>query len=307
MTLLPTEVLDQPTSPPLPPSPPLRRSASPSSDANEMTTMCSSKKKTNGRTYVAGWAENSHESRVLVSRSPCRRRRAARRTHDIRSVSWHGRSRRRPGFSPGHCRERRWSLGVSRRRPPGSTASRRLVGCVRGDEEMKRCWFLRFSVLWSGREGKKRWLAFFSSPRCASPPSKRVYLALCVPRIDAVLPRRSTACTSNRGGEAHAALLDGRGRTASMRAAYDGHTDSVRAFRLWGGGDVDRRWVTALLLLYRYWCLSPPMSSAVDGPGGTGDPPGIKQPGMGLPPPVRRACRCSAGQDGVDAGHAPVV
>ncbi len=62
-----------------------------------------------------------------------------------------------------------------------------------------------------------------------------------------------------------------------MRAAYDGHTDSVRAFRLWGGGDVDRRWVTALLLLYRYWCLSPPMSSAVDGPGGTGDPPGSRE------------------------------
>ncbi len=249
MTLLPTEVLDQPTSPPLPPSPPLRRSASPSSDANEMTTMCSSKKKTNGRTYVAGWAENSHESRVLVSRSPCRRRRAARRTHDIRSVSWHGRSRRRPGFSPGQCRERRWSLGVSRRRPPGSTASRRLVGCVRGDEEMLVTSF-QCTMEWTGR--KKKVVGFFFFSPLLRPPSKRLE-HVCVPSIDAVLPRRATACTSNRGGEAHAALLVRRGRTASMRAASNGEGGSVRAVRRWGRGDVDGRWVTALLFLYRYW------------------------------------------------------
>ncbi len=163
---------DLSASPPISASPPLRLSQQ-RCERNDDDVL--EQKKTNGRTCVAGWAEHS-ESRVLVSRSPCRRRRAARRTHDIRSVSWHGRSRRRPGFSPGHCRERRWSLGVSRRRPPGSTASRRLVGCVRGDEEMKRFWFLRVfqcPMEWTGR--KKRSLAFFSSPRCASPPPPNDY------------------------------------------------------------------------------------------------------------------------------------
>ena len=192
MTLLPTEVLDQPTSPPLP------LSASPSSDANEQRNDDDVLEQTNGRTYVAGWAEHSG-SRVLVSRSPCRRRRrAARRTHDIRSVSWHGRSRRRPGFSPGHCRERRWSLGVSRRRPPGSTASRRLVGCVRGDEEMKRCWFLRVfqcTMEWTGR--KKRSLAFFSSPRCASPPLQTSLLGVDACRLRR--PHRQRASLSALG------------------------------------------------------------------------------------------------------------
>ena len=33
----------------------------------------------------------------------------------------------------------------------------------------------------------------------------------------------------------------------------------------------------------------------------------IKQRGMRLPSPIRRACRCSAWQDGVDARHAHVV
>lgn len=149
MTLLPTEVLDQPT------SPPLRLSASPLLPLSQQRCERNDDdvlEQTNGRTYVAGWAENS-ESRFLVSRSPCRRRRAARRTHDIRSVSWHGRSRRRPGISPGHCRERRWSLGVSRRRPPGSTASRRLVGCVRGDEEMLVTSF-QCTMEWTGRKKK---------------------------------------------------------------------------------------------------------------------------------------------------------
>jgi len=168
-------------SPPLPASPPLRLSQQ-RCERNDDDVL----EQTNGRTYVAGWAENS-ESRFLVSRSPCRRRRAARRTHDIRSVSWHGRSRRRPGFSPGHCRERRWSLGVSRR-PPGSTASRRLVGCVRGDEEMLVTSF-QCTMEWTGREKRHkhqastRSLAFFSSPLC-SPPSKLPYLALCVPSVD---------------------------------------------------------------------------------------------------------------------------
>ncbi len=121
-----------------------------------------------------------------------------------------------------------------------------------------------------GVDGKEKKVVgfFFFSPLRLPPPSKRLY-HVCVPRIDAVLPRRATACTSNRGGEAHAALLDPRrGRTASMRAASNGEGGSVRAVRRWGRGDVDGRWVTALLFLYRYWCLSPPMRSAVDGPGG---------------------------------------
>jgi len=73
-----------------------------------------------------------------------------------------------------------------------------------------------------------------------------------------------------------------------MRAAYNGHTDRVRAFRLWGRGDVDGRWVTALLL-YRYWCPSPPMSS---GNKKTGDPPGsrgLRGPGAAPLPAQLRA------------------
>lgn len=149
----------------LSPSPPLRFSPSPSSDANEMTTMCSSKR-TDVPTSPAGprTPNRVFSSPVLLVVVVGRRVELTIYAQflgmDVRGDA--------PGFHRGIAAsdDGRWVYRVVLRDRQHLVVSS--DACV----AMKRCWLLRFSVLWSGREGKKRHrhqastrsLAFFSSP-----------------------------------------------------------------------------------------------------------------------------------------------
>ena len=150
----------------LSPSPPLRFSPSPSSDANEMTTMCSSKR-TNVPTSPAGprTPNRVFSSPVLLVVVVGRRVELTIYAQflgmDVRGDA--------PGFHRGIAAsdDGRWVYRVVVLRD-----RQHLVVSSDACVAMKRCWLLRFSVLWSGREGKKRHrhqastrsLAFFSSP-----------------------------------------------------------------------------------------------------------------------------------------------